>query len=307
MYNKKEEFIQLTERNTMKKVSGFTLAEVLIAMAVLGIVSALTIPHLMGDTTKKQYITAFKATMNNLQGAAKTFKAENGYDYTGNRTVTSGSTTIRNILEQKLGAKLVKLTTANQWQVQGLIASDYETIAKEDYNGTDSIKTEALLTSAATKVNDVDIKNNALTLAFGHGNDTANKATGGKYYGDTYQLPNGSYILVPTNTVGCNFKNVRWEAGTTNAYKTPDITKTSNADANTNLCLAFIDVNGPKGPNRITNCATKSVIISPISTASCPNMAAKEVSDVFPIFFYDDSVAPASAATYTVLNDLLAD
>ena len=39
---------------------GFTLAEVLITLGIIGVVAAMTIPTLIANTVKTQYVTALK-------------------------------------------------------------------------------------------------------------------------------------------------------------------------------------------------------------------------------------------------------
>ena len=297
----------------MKKLFGFTLSEVLIAMVILGIVAALTIPQISGNTTKKQYITAFKATMNNLQSGIQTFEADNGYDFSGNRTITDGPTVFRQMLEQKLGAQIIKLRTNQQWVAQGIVANSFETIRSYTDPTTDEtfdIKTSILFNSSALDNWKLGTANTVQTLAFGTSSDASDynapaSATNNPASTTTYKLKNGTYILIPPhNNSGCNFNNVRW---TGSEYETPNINANSNSDAKINLCLAYIDVNGPKGPNRITNCMSNSVITSPISTTNCENMTAKEVADVFPILYFDDQIIPATAASNTVFSGNIAD
>lgn len=297
----------------MKKLFGFTLSEVLIAMAILGIVAALTVPQLAGNTTKKQYITAFKTTMNNLHNGIQTFKVDNGYDFSGNRSITDGTTIFRQMLEQKLGATVTRLRTNQQWLVQGVVANDFEIIGNYtlDTGSIISVYANKYFTGTTLEDTNLDPINTVQNLAFGtHDSssdfdppaDTTNDNTS-----VTYKLPNGAYILtIPNNGLGCNFNNVRWDT-TTNAYVTPNPTASASDDAMTNMCIAYIDVNGPKGPNRITNCMSNPVLISPYSSAICNNMTPKEVADVYPILFFDSQFLPATAAGNTILNDLLDD
>ena len=42
----------------MKKISAFTLAEVLVTLGIIGVVSAMTIPTLMQNHQKKTYASA---------------------------------------------------------------------------------------------------------------------------------------------------------------------------------------------------------------------------------------------------------
>lgn len=55
MFNKKSNVSAMS-----RAYAGFTLAEVLITLLVIGVVAALTIPTLMANTQKAQYVTALK-------------------------------------------------------------------------------------------------------------------------------------------------------------------------------------------------------------------------------------------------------
>ena len=72
----------------MKK-NGFTLAEVLITLAIIGVVATLTLPSLMANTQEQQAITAFKKAMNTLNEVAQMNAVVDGFDYSG-VTVTTG-------------------------------------------------------------------------------------------------------------------------------------------------------------------------------------------------------------------------
>ena len=61
----------------MKKF-GFTLAEVLIVLVILGVISALTVPNLMGTADEKARITAFKKGYAEINNALQLASAENG-------------------------------------------------------------------------------------------------------------------------------------------------------------------------------------------------------------------------------------
>lgn len=64
----------------MKK-NGFTLAEVLITLAIIGVVATLTLPALMTNTAEQQAKTAFKKGINTLTEAAQMNQAIDGFDY----------------------------------------------------------------------------------------------------------------------------------------------------------------------------------------------------------------------------------
>ncbi len=65
----------------MMKKNGFTLAEVLITLAIIGVVATLTLPALMTNTAEQQAKTAFKKGINTLTEAAQMNQAISGFDY----------------------------------------------------------------------------------------------------------------------------------------------------------------------------------------------------------------------------------
>ena len=65
----------------MMKKNGFTLAEVLITLAIIGVVATLTLPSLMTNTAEQQAITSFKKIMNTLNEAGQMNAALEGFDY----------------------------------------------------------------------------------------------------------------------------------------------------------------------------------------------------------------------------------
>ncbi len=62
----------------MKKPAAFTLAEVLITLAIIGVVAALTIPTVITNYQKKMYVTQLKKSYNNLSNAFRTIMANDG-------------------------------------------------------------------------------------------------------------------------------------------------------------------------------------------------------------------------------------
>ncbi len=61
-----------------KKIKAFTLAEVLITLAIIGVVAALTIPTVITNYQKKMYVTQLKKTYNNLSNGFRTMMANEG-------------------------------------------------------------------------------------------------------------------------------------------------------------------------------------------------------------------------------------
>ena len=64
------------EQKKMKK--GFTLAEVLITLGVIGIVAAMTIPTMINNYQKKVTVTKLKLAYSQLYNAIKLSEVDNG-------------------------------------------------------------------------------------------------------------------------------------------------------------------------------------------------------------------------------------
>lgn len=77
----------------MMKKNGFTLAEVLITLAIIGVVATLTLPALMTNTAEQQAKTALKKGINTLTEAAQTNQAIAGFDYASFKDTATGSET----------------------------------------------------------------------------------------------------------------------------------------------------------------------------------------------------------------------
>ncbi|MBO7672131.1 type II secretion system protein [bacterium] len=306
----------------MKKRLGFTLSEVLVAMVIIGVISSLMVPRLLGNATKKQFTTQFKTTLSLINSAAKEFKVEEGgYDFSGNRVHSRGDRNISDILRDKFDAQLIQ---SGEYTVLG------RTYVAKGGSHVEGEPIAVNLVTTAVSAGDYTKPDTALSIPFGSIEETTNNCwniaigqeqeqsaqekggTKGKTSSFsntvdcttwpksfTVKLNNGAYIFIPLNDEGCNYHNVRWDSKN-HTYITPNPLDAGNE--HTNLCMAFIDVNGPKGPNRIATCAGTNMLVFPGSTETC-NMSINNVTDVYPVFFYDDSVYPATNATNTVWLD----
>ena len=97
----------------MMKKNGFTLAEVLITLAIIGVVATLTLPALMTNTQEQQSRTALKKGINTLTEAAQMNQAIDGFDY-----ATFSTTSTNNDDTLSLYALLSKRTTMD-YQTSG--------------------------------------------------------------------------------------------------------------------------------------------------------------------------------------------
>lgn len=85
-----------------KAVAGFTLAEVLITLAIIGVVAALTIPALMANAAKGQYVTALKKNYSAFSQAYKLILNDNGGDptFTGDNDIITQFATKMNFIKK---------------------------------------------------------------------------------------------------------------------------------------------------------------------------------------------------------------
>ena len=67
----------------MTKRFGFTLAEVLITLGIIGVVAAMTIPTLIANTNGAKFRSQFKKTISTLNQAGLMAQAQYDFDYAG--------------------------------------------------------------------------------------------------------------------------------------------------------------------------------------------------------------------------------
>ena len=106
----------------MMKKTGFTLAEVLITLAIIGVVATLTLPALMTNTAEQQAKTAFKKGINTLTEAAQMNQAIAGFDY-----ASFNSTDTDNEEAQSLYGLLAMRTNVN-YQISGTTSEEAKAV-----------------------------------------------------------------------------------------------------------------------------------------------------------------------------------
>ena len=79
-------------RSSKMKLSAFTLAEIMIAIGIIGVVAAITIPTLIQNSNSKKFSTQFKKELSTLNQAAISAQAQYDMDY-GSITSDSDSST----------------------------------------------------------------------------------------------------------------------------------------------------------------------------------------------------------------------
>ena len=64
--------------NMIKKTLAFTIAEILVAMSIVGVVAAMTIPTLHYNKTKKEYSVKLKNFYSRMQNAIEDMQVDKG-------------------------------------------------------------------------------------------------------------------------------------------------------------------------------------------------------------------------------------
>ena len=63
---------------SLKGFQGFTLAEVLITLVIIGVITSMTIPTLMNNTNKQEYVSRLKKAYSALSQATNKIIADEG-------------------------------------------------------------------------------------------------------------------------------------------------------------------------------------------------------------------------------------
>lgn len=82
----------------MKRKNGFTLAEVLITLTIIGVISALTLPAIQSNTAATRNRAALKKIMATLTQAAQANVAAEGWNFTNITESYSNGDAVRTFL-----------------------------------------------------------------------------------------------------------------------------------------------------------------------------------------------------------------
>ena len=252
----------------MTKFKGFTLAEVLITLGIIGVVAAMTMPTLINSTQGAQYKTGFKKALTVLSQAVVMNIALNDYDLSqvvaGTNIPKSGTMPEAGLGAQSLydlfhnrlnivreSGPIFNITPgdSDQWIiVSNTDKGDYEAFATKHKGDPFPVLTKGQSWPAETTFL---FMNDGITFIFDNRQDTCQKAN------------------------------------------------TNIGVANDNYCYGFIDVNGQKAPNRVVQCDQGSMSgTAGDDDATC---TVSSPTDIYPVALYDQSVIPASAAARAVL------
>ncbi len=263
----------------MTKRFGFTLAEVLITLGIIGVVAAMTIPTLISNTNGAKFRSQFKKTLSTLNQAGLMAQAQYDFDYAGTTDLCSTA----------IGAVAAADGNAgNPGQTYAAHHPDSAMSFCAILNGTLTGQT-----LYQTLSGDSGIKRNnngtAVPYAIVGTRSAAIPNTYTSYV--AYTLADGSIVAFNPNARGCELP-----IGT---QLTNTVLGAGGALAN---CLGLIDVNGATLPNKEVTCSDGTATGLTVQTPCAVKNDANHMTDVFPVVFHDATVEPASNAAKYVLT-----
>lgn len=251
--------------NMRTKRFGFTLAEVLITLGIIGVVAAMTIPTLISNTNSAKFKSQYKKTLSTLNQAALMATAQYDLDYAS----ITGADGCNGKAKPDEKANICALINGT------LSGATY--YAKNDLNvaGGTTAKDET-------------------------GTYTPSISSFSPSWDIAYQLADGSMVAINSKMAGCTLDvggDITTIAGTT---KAGDDGKDATSGT---ACTGFIDVNGTTLPNKEVKCSTaaNTKIASTVGDCVVRNNAT-DMGDIFPVVFHDGTVEPATNAARYVLN-----
>ena len=253
----------------MTKRFGFTLAEVLITLGIIGVVAAMTIPTLIANTNSAKFRSQFKKTLSTLNQAGLMAQAQYDFDYSG----TDG----------KCSATVATAAAENPENKMTFCSLLNGTLTGHTYVGAPS----------NLKRTNSGADGNAGATAYsikGYATSLGATPTLANYL--AYQLADGSIVAFPKDAMGCTLNLGEVVNGTSLA-------------GGLSGCIGFIDVNGTTLPNKEVACgksATEFTATKNVEKPCTVKNDAKHMTDVFPVVFHDATVEPASDAAKYVLT-----
>ncbi len=254
-------------------MGGFTLAEVLITLGIIGVVAAMTMPTLINSTQGAQYKTAFKKSLTVLSQAVVMNIALNDYDLS--QVVGGGADG---------GGATNATADAPAAGAQSLWDLFHNRLNIVRETGTATFDNVAGSGDQWIIVSDSDSEDRT-KFTTKHGNS---KTFPGFTVGDTWA--DGNTVIFMNDGIAFIFDNTQGNCEQINQ----DIGVAADS-----YCYAFIDVNGQKAPNRVVQCDNGSHSSdTEIDDVTC---TVSNPTDIYPIALYNQSVVPASPAAKAVL------
>ena len=253
----------------MTKRFGFTLAEVLITLGIIGVVAAMTIPTLISNTNGAQFKTAYKKALSTLNQAVLMNIAMDDTDFS-----TLAADDPKGVDADGTEPNSMSAILKGRMQSATNITDAY---FSENADGDTEYPTIHYYLKA--QCTDDDVTNNATTGC----NSTSDEKT-----------------VDEDVTVDANWAVYSFADGTSFGYNGA----ATNCTSQSATCVGFIDVNGSTGPNQVTVCTKGKEggtgTATDTSSGAC-EVESSGVYDIYPVFIHGQTVEPASDAARAVL------
>ena len=249
----------------------FTMAEIMIAMSVIGVISVLVLPSVTSGTSAKQFLVTYKKSLSVMNQAVDSNYAMSGWDFAGTRENYMNA--VGSIFTQRLGATEDDEST---WIIRGVGGSGFIPACQDAGNAVQGQVCFNANTEVTLNVNSAD----GGTKVYAMKDGLASIIMLGENFGTEDQVPcraDGQRTLTP----GAGYSSAA------------------------NYCLAYLDLNGSKGPNQIVSCnngvRNGGAVSDNITVDGC--LISARISDVIPVIIYGDTVAPATAAGLAIFQE----
>ena len=264
-------------------MGGFTLAEVLITLGIIGVVAAMTMPTLINSTQGAQYKTAFKKSLTVLSQAVVMNIALNDYDLSQvvagtNYDAGGAGDDDDDDDDDGLGAQTLYDVFHNRLNIVRESGSIFNTNAGDPdqwiiVSNTDKDDYEAFATAHGGAFPNLSLPADAQP-------------------GASITWPGELTFLFMNDGIAFIFNNTQSNCIQANA---------NIGVENDHYCFGFVDVNGQKAPNRVVQCDPPGTGGTPPDGSDDFTCTVSSPTDIYPIALYDQSVIPASAAARAVL------
>ena len=303
----------------MIKKRAFTLSEIMVAIAIIGIVAAVVIPVFIDITNGLEYKTKFKKTISTLSRAASANYGENTYDGRDVSAYYSEDGIVTECYDSVSGADDgAYIGSDTSGYTNGDLTADLSNKSMSIYNIFHSFLNmthSGLVKNYAVGPVAVELKcaqnepdNASVTIKAGGETMTANivnkfESRTGNTYGGFAPLCGGRLLERGGINQGRMFM---MDDGSVFTYDPAQTYCTS-----TNPCFGYVDVNGPEPPNRVIACSKgeDSYILTygrnaeaGVLEGTC-EVKTQDITDIYPVVFYDQVVKPASWAAKAVFFD----
>ena len=218
----------------MMKRSGFTLAEVLITLGIIGVVAAMTIPNLIANTNGAKFRSQFKKTVSTLNQAGLMAQAQYDFDFAGTSEACGTNTgdDMDHPEEVMTFCSILNGTLTGQTYIGE--PSGLKRNANGDSKDYEWVKGES--TTEGSLANGLALEDALI-----------------------YTLADGSIVGFHKDAEGCELA-----IGTQ---------MTDTVIGNMSTCVGFIDVNGVTLPNKEVNCgkAPSAAVQTPCTVKNSAN------------------------------------